>query len=182
MCASVTMTHKLPKNLLLSVFKLTHNTGEIIPGQGGTNEQFASRLHKALTPAERQNLHICYYVGKDQSHPIHQSFHERSCHIKLLIADGHVAVQGSGNQDTQSWCHSQEINVLIDSEEICRKWREGIDRNQNTARYGRADDGVWRDPETGQPGPGYMGNPGTAMSLVKGVSGMMKKMADKGGF
>jgi len=35
---------------------------------------------------------------------------------------------------------------MIDSEEVCRKWREGIERNQNTARFGRAaEDGVWRD-------------------------------------
>lgn len=123
-----------------------NDAGEIIPGQGGTNDQFNSRLVKALTPAERANLHICYYVGKDQSHPIHQSFKQRTCHVKLLIADGRVGVQGSGNQDTQSWCHSQEINVMIDSEEVCRKWREGIERNQNTARFGRAaEDGVWRD-------------------------------------
>lgn len=159
-----------------------NDAGEIIPGQGGTNDQAAQALVSSISLAARQRLHIGYYVGKDQSAPIHQSFHKRSCHIKLLIADEHIGIQGSGNQDTQSWCHSQEINVMIDSEEVCRKWRECIERNQNTAEFGAAAaDGVWRD-EQGNPGQGYMGNPGTTMGLVKGVKGMLKKMSDKGGF
>jgi phosphatidylserine/phosphatidylglycerophosphate/cardiolipin synthase-like enzyme len=159
-----------------------NDAGEIIPGQGGTNDQVSQNLVKDLSPAERERLHVCFYVGKDQDHPIHQSFKQRSCHIKLLIADEHVGIQGSGNQDTQSWYHSQEINIMIDSAEVCRKWREGIERNQNTARFGKAaEDGIWRDSE-GNPGEGYMGNPGKIEGLIKGVSGMMKKMKDKGGF
>lgn len=54
-----------------------------------------------------------------------------SCHIKLLIADGHVGIQGNGNQDTQSWFHSMEVNIMIDSEQICGEWRAGIERNQS---------------------------------------------------
>lgn len=159
-----------------------NDAGEIIPGQGGTNDQAAQALVEMISAEARQRLYICYYVGKDQNRPIHQSFHKRSCHIKLLIADGHIGIQGSGNQDTQSWCHSQEVNVMIDSAEVCAKWREGIDRNQNTAKFGvSAQDGIWRD-ENGNPGEGYMGNPGKAMGLVKGVKGMLKKMSDKGGF
>ena len=70
---------------------------------------------------------------------------------------------------------------MLDSEEICRKWREGIERNQNTARYGVAsEDGIWRDMD-GKPGDGYMGNPGKVEALFKGVGGMLKKMKDKGG-
>jgi phosphatidylserine/phosphatidylglycerophosphate/cardiolipin synthase-like enzyme len=159
-----------------------NDAGEIIPGQGGTNDQAAQALVKDISPTEHQLLHIHYYVGKDQDHPIHQSFKQRSCHIKLLIADDHVGIQGSGNQDTQSWYHSQELNIMLDSEEICRKWREGIERNQNTKRFGAAaGDGIWRDKD-GNPGEGYMGNPGKVEGLFKGVGGMLKKMKDKGGF
>lgn len=159
-----------------------NDAGEIIPGQGGTNDQAAQELVKILSPTERNLLHIYYYVGKDQDHPIHQSFHQRSCHIKLLIVDEHVGIQGSGNQDTQSWYHSQEINIMLDSAEVCRKWREGIERNQNTRKFGgAAEDGIWRD-KNGEPGEGYMGNPGKVEGLFKGVGGMLKKMKDKGGF
>ncbi|KAL7819187.1 hypothetical protein V8C44DRAFT_365820 [Trichoderma aethiopicum] len=155
-----------------------NDAGEVIPGQGGTNEQ-AARSLLALLPEdgpERGLLHIYDYVAKDQDRPIHQCFRARCCHVKLLIVDGCVGVQGSGNQDTQSWFHSQEINVMVDSREICGKWREGIERNQNTKMFGRvADDGVWRD-ERGEPGEGYMGDPGSVEGLIKGVWGMYKKM------
>ncbi|CEI67784.1 hypothetical protein FVEN_g9589 [Fusarium venenatum] len=161
-----------------------NDPGEMIPGQGGTNDQIAQTLVASLPEdsSERKRLHIYNYVGKDQDHPIHQCFKSRSCHIKLLIVDGSVGIQGSGNQDTQSWFHSQEINVMVDSVEICQKWREGIDRNQNTKEFGRvARDGIWRD-ESGKPGKGYMGNPGTVMGLVKGAMGMIQKWKGPGGF
>lgn len=163
-----------------------NDLGEMIPGQGGTNDQVAMSLLASL-PADaghpaRSLLHFHNYVGKDQDHPIHQSFKARSCHIKLLIVDGSVAIQGSGNQDTQSWFHSQEVNVMIDSREICEKWRACIDRNQNTKHFGRvAEDGVWRDAD-GKPGAGYMGNPGPVTGLFKGVTGMFMKMEGLGGF
>lgn len=161
-----------------------NDLGEMIPGQGGTNEQVAVSLLASLpaTGAARSLLHIYNYVGKDQDRPIHQSFKARSCHIKLLIVDGSVAIQGSGNQDTQSWFHSQEVNVMMDSREICAQWRACIDRNQNTRQFGRvADDGVWRDKD-GKPGAGYMGNPGVVTGLFKGVAGMFMKMEGLGGF
>lgn len=155
-----------------------NDCGEMIPGQGGTNDQVAQALIASLPASgpERKLLRIYNYVGKDQDHPIHHSFKSRSCHIKLLIVDGRVGIQGSGNQDTQSWFHSQEVNVMVDSREVCEKWREGIDRNQNTLLFGRvAEDGIWRD-ENGNPGEGYMGDPGKIEGLIKGVAGMVKKM------
>ena len=159
-----------------------NDAGEIMPGQGGTNEMFASDLVSALSESERALLHIGYYVAKDQDHPIHHNFKARSCHVKLLIADDHIGIQGSGNQDTQSWYHSQEINIMVDSEEVCRKWREGIERNQNTARFGMAgSDGVWRD-KAGKEAEGSMGRPSKPMGWVKGAMGMMQKARDKGGF
>ncbi|KAM4057631.1 PLD-like domain-containing protein [Hirsutella rhossiliensis] len=156
-----------------------NDAGEMMPGQGGNNEHAARALFNSLSPdgPERQLLHVYHYVAKDQNRPIHQSYKSRACHIKLLIADHQVGVQGSGNQDTQSWAHSFELNVMVDSPEICGKWREAIDRNQNTKVFGRvADDGVWKDAE-GNPGEGYLGDP----NLIKALAGMVK-MKGMGGF
>ncbi|OAQ58870.1 phospholipase D Active site motif protein [Pochonia chlamydosporia 170] len=161
-----------------------NDMGEMIPGQGGTNDQVSKSLVDSLPPdgPERSLLRIYNYVGKDQDHPIHHSFKARSCHIKLLIVDGSVGIQGSGNQDTQSWFHSQEVNVMVDSKEICADWMKGIDRNQNTSLFGRvAKDGIWRDKD-GNPGAGYMGDPGKVEGLFKGVVGMVQKMEGLGGF
>lgn len=117
-----------------------NDAGELLPGQNGTNEMFANSLFKALEKdhgsvgieSAMERLQVHYYVAKDQISPIHNKFKQRSCHIKLMIVDDCVAVQGSGNQDTQSWWQSQEVNIMVDSPIICKSWREGIERNQNT--------------------------------------------------
>ncbi|KAJ6445430.1 phospholipase D Active site motif protein [Purpureocillium lavendulum] len=161
-----------------------NDLGEMIPGQGGTNDQAAQALVASLPPdgPERARLRIHDYVGKDQARPVHHSFKARSCHVKLLIADGAVAVQGSGNQDTQSWFHSLEVNIMVDGADVCARWREGLERNQNTARFGRvAADGIWRDA-SGNPADGYQGDPGRVSGLVRGVTGMALKAKGMGGF
>ena len=64
--------------------------------------------------------------------------------------DDQVGIQGNGNQDTQSWFHSCEVNVMVDSKEIVQDWMETLHRQQNTQLYGRVDDdGIWRDRATG---------------------------------
>jgi phosphatidylserine/phosphatidylglycerophosphate/cardiolipin synthase-like enzyme len=160
-----------------------NDAGEMMPDQGDTNESFASKLCSHLSAEERMKLHVCWYTAKDQDKPIHHKFKQRSCHIKLLIADGRVGVQGSGNQDTQSWYHSQEINIMIDSEKVCGEWREGIERNQNTARFGRgaAQDGIWRDAQ-GHEAAGATVCHARPLRWVQGAIGMAKKLHEKGGF
>jgi hypothetical protein len=60
--------------------------------------------------------------------------------------DEQIAVQGNGNADVSSWLHAQEINVLVDSPQLCAEWRAALDANQDTLARGRVgDDGVWRD-------------------------------------
>lgn len=108
-----------------------NDSGELLPFQGGINEMVANKLYESLDPAEKKLLHVHYYVAKDQKAPIHNQFKKRSCHVKLMIVDGHLGIQGNGNQDTQSWYHSMEVNIMIDSEVICKDWLEGIRRNQS---------------------------------------------------
>jgi len=43
---------------------------------------------------------------------------------------------GSGNMDTQSWFHSQETNVMVDSPALVREWMEVFARNQNSGKLG----------------------------------------------
>lgn len=72
-----------------------NDAGELLPFQNGTNEMIANRLYKSLeTAEEKSRLRVHYYVGKDQIQPIHNSFKKRSCHIKLMIIDEQVAIQG----------------------------------------------------------------------------------------
>ena len=160
-----------------------NDSGELLPGQGGTNEMAAGKLMGMLsTEDERDRLQVYFYVAADQSAPIHNKFKQRSCHIKLLIADMAVGIQGSGNQDTQSWYQSQEVNVMVDSPMICRAWMEGIERNQNTRQFGKAaDDGCWYDGD-GKLAEGSLGSDVGRFAWTKGIKGAIGRATGKGGF
>jgi phosphatidylserine/phosphatidylglycerophosphate/cardiolipin synthase-like enzyme len=97
--------------------------------------------------------------------------------VKLMIVDGKIGIQGSGNQDTQSWFHSQEINILLESAAVCAAWEDGIRRNQNTHMYGwvSRDDGVWRDA-AGNEAVGSIGLDPGRFSWAMGVVGAVDRM------
>ncbi|KAI1429927.1 hypothetical protein F5Y12DRAFT_709469 [Xylaria sp. FL1777] len=160
-----------------------NDTGEMLPMQGGHNDKIAHQLYTTLSSAGRQHLHWYWYVAKDQTRPIPAIKKKRSCHVKLMIVDECVGIVGNGNQDTQSWFQSQEINLMIDSPQICRAWIEALRRNQNTGIYGAVDrtDGVWRD-EQGKEVDGATGVDAGRFSWVKGVAGAVKRLQGTGGF
>jgi phosphatidylserine/phosphatidylglycerophosphate/cardiolipin synthase-like enzyme len=160
-----------------------NDSGELLPGQGGTNEMAAKKIFDSLrTEEEIRRLHVHFYVAADQDHPINNKFKQRSCHIKLLIVDESVAIQGSGNQDTQSWFQSQEVNVMVDSPLVCEAWREAIERNQNTRQYGKArKDGCWYD-EQGVLAEGSLGSEVGKFAWAKGIKGAVGRVTGHGGF
>ncbi|EOO01145.1 putative iq calmodulin-binding motif protein [Phaeoacremonium minimum UCRPA7] len=111
------------------------------------------------------------------------SMRKRSCHIKLMIVDEHIGIVGSGNQDTQSWFHSQEVNVLLDNPDVCRAWIDGLRRNQNTHLYGAVskEDGEWRDKD-GNKAKGAIGPDPGRFSWTTGIVGAVKRLQGTGGF
>ncbi|KAK4240541.1 hypothetical protein C8A03DRAFT_41959 [Achaetomium macrosporum] len=160
-----------------------NDVGELLPRQGGHNEGVAAHLHASLSPAGRQRLHYKWYVAKDQTRPITQARRQRSSHVKLMIVDGAVGIQGNGNQDTQSWFHSQEVNLMVDSPEICGAWLAALRRNQNTELFGAVDreDGVWRD-EAGREVEGAIGVDAGRFAWLKGIKGAVERVRGTGGF
>ncbi|KAJ3818930.1 IQ calmodulin-binding motif protein [Lentinula raphanica] len=172
-----------------------NDAGELLPYQNGTNEMVANRLYndpallgegevEPLNDEEKSRLKIYNYVAKDQDRPIHNKFKKRSCHIKILIVDSRIAMQGNGNQDTQTYFHSQEINVMLESEEVCKRWMEGLRRNQNTEKFGLVSsvDGCWHDPTTGELPEGSIGIDPGRFSWAKGVVGAVQRVRGAGGF
>lgn len=162
-----------------------NDAGQLLPFQNGTNEMIANRLYLSLhTDEERSRLRIFNYVAKDQTKPIHNKYKKRSCHIKLMIIDERVAIQGNGNLDTQSFYHSQEVNLLLDSPLVCRIWLEQINQSQNTALYGAVstEDGCWHDPVTGEMPKGSIGVDPGRFSWAKGVIGAVQRVRGVGGF
>ena len=110
-----------------------NDKGESIPFQGGTNEEVVDRLFKTLCKEKKeQYLKVYWYTGKDQVRPLNAVKKQRNCHIKFAAYDDEVMIIGNGNQgesspdrivaqgvflmpDSQSWFHSQEVNVMIDN-------------------------------------------------------------------
>ncbi|KAH0548611.1 hypothetical protein GP486_007845, partial [Trichoglossum hirsutum] len=56
------------------------DAGELLPMQGGTNEMVVHDMYSSLDLKERENLHVHYYVAKDQIRPINARFKQRSSH------------------------------------------------------------------------------------------------------
>ena len=102
-----------------------------------------------------------------------------------MCIDDTVTILGNGNQDTQSWFHSQEVNALIDSPALASQWLRGINANQNTVKFGRVsnEDGVWHAPDgsgrtvqsSGTKNVGLLGG-------LKGVGGAIRRLRGTGGF
>jgi phosphatidylserine/phosphatidylglycerophosphate/cardiolipin synthase-like enzyme len=151
--------------------------------QGGTNEMIAHKLFTHLSDSGKERLHYFWYIGKDQTVPIVAKKKKRGCHVKVMIVDEHIGIQGNGNQDTQSWFHSQEINIMFDSELICKAWIDGLRRNQNTHLYGQLDkaDGVWRDAN-GEQALDVIGVDPGRFSWAKGFMGAINRVRGTGDF
>ncbi|KFY10977.1 hypothetical protein V491_07386 [Pseudogymnoascus sp. VKM F-3775] len=93
-----------------------------------------------------------------------------------MIIDKEVGIQGNGNQDSQSWYHSQEINIKLQSKEVCGNWIEGLRRCQRTGIYGKVDDdGVWRDAEGNEVEDAIGTDPGK-FSWFKGIAGAVRRL------
>lgn len=160
-----------------------NDAGELLPKQGGHNDMVAHNLYTSLSAEARHRLHYFWYVAKDQTKPIIQEKKKRSCHIKLMIVDERIGIVGNGNQDTQSWYHSQEINVMLESEQVCRAWIDGLRRNQNTHVYGALDKetGIWTD-ERGNMADGAIGVDPGRFAWARGIVGAIKRLQGVGGF
>ncbi|EJD06160.1 uncharacterized protein FOMMEDRAFT_104658 [Fomitiporia mediterranea MF3/22] len=183
-----------------------NDLGEMIPFQGGTNEQVVHSMYNTLNKEGKQeNLKVYWYTAKDQKEPMSATRKSRNCHgktvvlpsfphsnklhfvleVKFMSVDSQVVMLGNGNQDTQSWFHSQEINVLIDSAELAREWIIALNANQNTEKFGLVDakDGVWRAADgsgrvvesSGVKQSGPFGG-------LKGIAGAIRRVRGTGGF
>ncbi|OCF31927.1 hypothetical protein I316_06309 [Kwoniella heveanensis BCC8398] len=148
-----------------------NDKGESIPFQGGTNEEVVDRLYKILRKDKKeQYLKVYWYTGKDQVRPLNAVKKQRNCHIKFAAYDDEVAIFGNGNQDSQSWFHSQEINVMIDNKQVVSEMMATLLSNQNTLQYGLVDtDGIWRDKE----GHTLEHYGATAKGAFRGLSGFI---------
>eukprot|EP01112_Ceratiomyxa_fruticulosa_P005373 TRINITY_DN1599_c1_g1_i1.p1 TRINITY_DN1599_c1_g1~~TRINITY_DN1599_c1_g1_i1.p1 ORF type:complete len:524 (+),score=59.51 TRINITY_DN1599_c1_g1_i1:189-1760(+) len=116
---------------------------ERFPRQGGENAHVIKKMYQKLQEIHcEQNLVVCWYVAKNQTRP------QKSipCHVKFMSIDDSVAIVGSGNMDVQSWYHSAECNVMVDSKEVVAEWMQYFRDSQNTEINGKVD-GALPNPE-----------------------------------
>jgi len=112
--------------------------------QGGTNVQVMKRMYKKLTKVGcQQHLTIMFYVARTQVHPT--KMHPN--HTKFMAVDDEIAIFGSGNMDTQSWHHSQETNIMVDSPLLVKEWMDLFKISQNTHLYGVIDPSLTVSPK-----------------------------------
>ncbi|KAN0105527.1 hypothetical protein V8E52_010932 [Russula decolorans] len=160
-----------------------NDQGEMIPFQGGTNEEVVHRMYTALNSegnGAEKHLKVFWYTSTDQNRPLDAAIKKRNCHVKFMSVDDQIAILGSGNHDTQSWFHSQEVNVMVDSPELVGSWLRGINANQNTFLYGHVSDkdGIWRSED----GEVIQASGVGASSFIKRMRGVCKVMGKIGGF
>ncbi|KAF7800300.1 hypothetical protein EIP86_011548 [Pleurotus ostreatoroseus] len=171
-----------------------NDQGEMLPMQGGTNSRIYAQMCETLNKegqGKRKFLKACWYTAKDREQPVDAAKKERNCHdadydnlphaVKFCAVDDQLVIAGNGNQDTQSWYHSQECNVMVDSPQLCIEWRRALDHNQRSGELGPVqEDGIWRDSAGQEVGSsGGMGGP---VEVMKGMMNAVARVQGKGGF
>ncbi|RKP10493.1 hypothetical protein THASP1DRAFT_21813 [Thamnocephalis sphaerospora] len=99
------------------------------PGQSdGSNMLAMLRLFNAIgnDTTLRSRLRVCWYMSKRFPVGAKPSSDDWT-HVKYMSIDDEFAIVGSGNQDAQSWYHSQEFNILIDDAAITRQINQALD-------------------------------------------------------
>lgn len=104
---------------------------------GGTNDQVIRRLQawvaQRMPREDWGKLQVKWY-SHDGKAPV-VGYAPGASHTKYMSVDGNVFMMGSGNQDTQSWKHSRETNVVVfnapttasaDSLFFAPDWKRGI--------------------------------------------------------
>lgn len=99
-----------------------------MPGQGGTNEEVVAELYadlkaRGVTDA-CERLQIRWY-SHDGIKPV-QGNAPHASHVKAVWIDDELVLVTSKNMDTQSWRHSREIGVLVDSPEVAQAWLRAL--------------------------------------------------------
>ena len=97
LCTSILVIPVIASILHLFLIIVTgfNDLGEMIPFQGGTNEENVSKMYKQLNEkGKAQNLSIYWYTGKDQVKPMNAAEKKRNCHGALIENTLRIASNG----------------------------------------------------------------------------------------
>lgn len=116
--------------LRIILSKKFNETTQSMAGQGGGNDEGYQRLVTAIEElgGSLDKVHLRWF-SIDGIEPVidtGEGIRPYSSHAKYSSFDGLIAVVGSANMDTQSWNHSREINVAVDSAQVTQSWDEKV--------------------------------------------------------
>lgn len=99
-----------------------------MPGQGGTNEDVVARMYARLDRAgvtdACDRLKVRWYSHDGRTELRGNVPH--ALHVKAVWVDDDLVLITSKNMDTQSWRHSREVGVLVDSPVLAKAWLEAL--------------------------------------------------------
>jgi phosphatidylserine/phosphatidylglycerophosphate/cardiolipin synthase-like enzyme len=104
-------------------------TAQNFPFQGGDSKQAMHSLYTRypeIMQAYLQSEQLEFKWFALDGVTVNMPRMEGRNHSKLLLADNAISIVGSGNMDSQSWRHSAELNLLLDSEAATQRIREEI--------------------------------------------------------
>ena len=100
-----------------------NDDSEVLPGQGGTNEQNVQLLYDTLAAAGVANacdkLRFRWHAQGGVAVVGNGAY---ASHAKYASIDDAIVIVGTANMDTQSWNNSREINVLVDDAALTQAW------------------------------------------------------------
>jgi hypothetical protein len=101
-----------------------NDQGEMIPFQGGTNEEVVHKMYRTLNyegKGAEKHLEVFWYTAKDQTKPLNAAVRKRNCHgtlrclplmpaklrrmllaVKFMAVDDQIAILGNGNQGART--------------------------------------------------------------------------------
>jgi len=96
---------------------------EVLPGQGGTNEENVQLLYDALVAAGVTNacdkLRFRWHAQDGVAVLGNGAY---ASHAKYASIDDAIVIVGTANMDTQSWNNSREIDVIVDDAALTQAW------------------------------------------------------------
>jgi len=93
----------------------------VYPANLGSDKFAVNRMYHELRnePVATKRLNVCWFLGKRVQPP--KPAKNEMAHVKFMAVDDEFVIFGSGNQDSQSWYHSREENVLVDDKKETKR-------------------------------------------------------------
>jgi hypothetical protein len=88
-----------------------NDQGEMIPFQGGTNEEVVHKMYTKLNAegnGAEKRLEVFWYTGKDHTKPLNAAMKKRNCHG----ASSRVSVDTKSSRADGGWEHPQSSSCL----------------------------------------------------------------------